>query len=152
MLQGIARGVATALFYRLVIQSHVTTPPVLLLSMASFILLGGLARASRKTTGPALDANMGFLLASQAVLPAVTDHATIFNQSAVLVLPAVLVCPVVILMSCGPVRHVNRAVEAVRRDLLRLTTQKIPPGETERDAGVTRQLLCLGLHLEKMTG
>lgn len=151
MLQGIVAGVATALFYRLVIQRHVTTLPVLLLSMAPFILIGGLARASRKATGPALDANMGFLLASQAVLPAVTDHATIFNQSAALVLAAALVCPVVILMSRGPVRHVNRAVDAIRRDLLRLTARKVTQGETGQDADMTRQLLRLSLHLEKTT-
>ncbi len=151
MLQGIAAGVATALFYRLLIQPYVTTLPVLLLSMAPFILLGGLARASRKTTGPALDANMGFLLASQAVLPAVTDHAVIFNQSAALVLAAVLVCPVVILMSRNPMRHVSRAIQAVRQDLLRLSARKATPGDTGQDADVTRLLLRLSLHLEKMT-
>jgi hypothetical protein len=109
-----------------------------------------LARASRKTAGPALDANMGFLLASQAVLPAVTDHAAIFNQAAALLLAALLVCPVVILTPQRPGRRVERIVQAICQDLLRLTTQVAPIDAAELEARSGRQILRLSLHLGQM--
>jgi uncharacterized membrane protein YccC len=152
MLLGVGIGVVTALFYRLAIQPHVTTIPALLLSIAPFILLGGLARASRRTAGPALDANMCFLLASQAVLPPVTDRVVILNEAAALMLAAGLVCPVVMALPRRVGRRAEAAMEAIHRDLLRMARQRAPEDPARREASAARQILRLSLHLGQMTG
>jgi uncharacterized membrane protein YccC len=152
MLQGVGIGVITALFYRLAIQPHVTTIPALLLSIAPFILLGGLARASRRTAGPALDANMCFLLASQAVLPPVTDRIVILNEAAALMLAAGLVCPVVMALPRRIGRRAKAAMEAIHQELLRMARQRAPEDPARREASAARQILRLSLHLGQMTG
>jgi hypothetical protein len=88
---GVAAGVLVALAYCFLLQP---TVPRLILSVRPFILVGGLARASSRTAGPALDANMFFMLGSQAVLPAVTNRAVILNEAAALMLAAGLVTTV----------------------------------------------------------
>ena len=151
MLQGTLAGAAAAVFYRLLIQPHVTTAPELILSVAPFLLAGGLARASRKTTMPAIDANMAFLLASQAVLPAVTDHATILAQTLALLIAVVLVCTAVILLPSRRFRRVGRAVQAIRSDLRRMATDHMPVDPLAGEVRATRHILRLSLHLSQLT-
>lgn len=151
ILKGVSAGVAVALLYRLIIQPHVTTVPDLLLSVAPFILLGGLARASKKTVGPALDANMCFLLASQAVLPAITDRIVILNEAVALMLAAGVVTCGFMLLPPRPDRRAARAAKAITADLLRLTRLRRPLDPAQRMTGATRQILRLSLHLEKAT-
>lgn len=152
ILKGVGAGVSAALLYRLTIQPHVETTTGLILSVAPFILAGGLARASWKTAGPALDANMCFMLASQAVLPAVTDPAIIFSEAAALLLGAVFVVSGVLMLPSRPDRQAMRAAEALGADLLRMTRPGSPPDPATRQARTTRQILRLSLHLEKAAG
>jgi uncharacterized membrane protein YccC len=152
VLQGVGAGVAAAVLYRLTIQPHVTMVSGLVLSVAPFLLVGGLAQASRRIAVPALDANMAFLLASQAVLPAVTDRAVILSEAAALVLAAGLVCSGFMLMPRRAGRRAKRAAEAIRRDLRRLATRREPPaGAAGLEAVTARQVLRLGLQLGRMT-
>ena len=73
--QGVIVGVLVALFYRTFVQPYAQTIPSLLLTLLPFIFMGGLCRASSRFGLPAVDANMCFMLATQAGLPvAHTDH------------------------------------------------------------------------------
>jgi uncharacterized membrane protein YccC len=149
MLKGVAAGVLAAMVYRFAIQPHVTTVPALLISIAPFLLVGGLARASVRLGAPALDANMCFLLASQAVLPPVTDPAVILNGSAALMLAALLVAPGFMALPARGARESVRARAAIRDDLARMVRAAVPPDPERRRARATRQVLRLALHLEK---
>ncbi|RUS66774.1 p-hydroxybenzoic acid efflux pump subunit AaeB [Saezia sanguinis] len=71
LFTGVVVGSVVALAYRLLIQPYVSTLPQLMLSLIPFLLVGGLARTSSKTAGPALDANMNFFLVGQIMFPAV---------------------------------------------------------------------------------
>jgi uncharacterized membrane protein YccC len=92
MLKGAITGAFLAILYRFLIQPHVATIPQLILSIAPFMLIGAFARVSHKTALPAIDANMCFFLASQAVLPAVQNEpAQIVSGAGALMLAAILV-------------------------------------------------------------
>lgn len=149
MIKGVCVGVATALVYRLVIQPHVLTVPALIASVVPFLLLGGVARASRKTAAPALDANMCFLLGSQATLPPVTDTSAILAGSAALLVAVAIVAPVFMMLPSGPERRAANAARDIRKDLLRMIrlSQSVDPEQLR--ARTTRQILRLSLHLER---
>ncbi len=147
LLKGIIIGVTVATLYRFLLQPHITTIPELLLSVAPFLLIGGFARASQRFAMPALDANMGFLLASQAVLPAVTDPAAIWGGAFALLSVALLVAGSFIWLPRSPGRQAMEAAETVRRDLQRLTERRQQPGGSDWHAQTTRQILRLTLHL-----
>lgn len=149
LLKGVGAGVAAALLYRVAIQPQVTTPTELLLSIAPFLLLGGLARASRKTAGPALDANMCFLLASQAALPAVTDRAVIMNQAAALMLGASLVSVGFMLLPPMANRRTTLIARAIGADLLRMLKDRRTGDQAPQTERIRRQILRLSLHLDK---
>ncbi|WP_445504535.1 FUSC family protein [Microvirga sp. G4-2] len=149
MLKGVSAGVAAALLYRLGIQPHITTTTQLVLSVAPFILVGGLTRASRKTAGPALDANMCFLLASQAVLPAITDRVVILNEATALMLGAGLATSSFMLLPPLRDRRAARAARAVGSDLLRMAKDAAGIGAPLQISRIRRQILRLSLHLGK---
>lgn len=149
MLRGVTAGAFAALVYRFGLQPHIQTLPELLLSVAPFLLLGGFARASRVTAIPAIDYNMCFLLASQAVLPAVTDPAAILNEVSALMLGAVLTTTGFILMPRRPDRQAARAIEAIRRDVERLAAGPKGTGPARWDLGATRRILRLTLHVSR---
>lgn len=112
MLLGVLAGVTGATLYRFAVQPHVDGMLELVLTLLPFLLVGGILRASRRFAVPAIDANMCFMLASQAGMPAVSSDA-IISSSVALLLGAGLV-------GCGFLlfpRTVQRA--------LRLTTQAI---------------------------
>lgn len=146
LLKGILVGVATATLYRFLWQPHITTIFQLLLSVAPFILVGGLARASKRFAIAAIDYNMGFLLASQAVLPAVSDPAAIWSGALALIGVAALVAGSFILLPRDAGRQAIDAAATVRRDLQRLIAQhQVPDGDWQ--ARTSRQILRLALHL-----
>ena len=59
-------GVLLAALYRLALQPGLASTSALLWSMVPFLLLGGFLRAHPRTAVAGVDANMCFLLASQA--------------------------------------------------------------------------------------
>jgi len=151
MLQGTAAGIVVALLYRFLIQPHITTVPLLLLSVAPFLLVGGLARVSKRFAGPALDANMVFLLAGQAVLPPVTDAGAILNGAAAILLAAGVVCSGLLLLPDGRERRTRGARMAIQADLLRLVDRQVALDPAERVRETSRQILRLSRHLAKAT-
>jgi uncharacterized membrane protein YccC len=148
VLKGVVAGVIAATFYRFVVLPHVATVPELVFSVMPFILLGAFARASRKTALPALDANMCFLLASQAVLPPVTDPRAILNGGAALILAAATVTIGFMLFPRTPRDPRALATGTARtivNDLERLIAgTALSP---DADAHRARQVLRLMLHL-----
>ncbi|CAH2603347.1 conserved membrane protein of unknown function [Rhodovastum atsumiense] len=149
MLKGVLAGVAAALLYRFLVQPHVTTLPMLSLSLVPFLLAGGLARAARRTAGPAIDANMCFMLAGQAVLPPVTDAFTILNETSALLLAAVVATTGFRFMPPRAPRQAARALRAIRRDLRRLAQAGGGVDVGREWARGARQVLRLGLHLDR---
>lgn len=66
ILVSVTLGILMAIYYRLFLQPHITNWFELVVTIIPFILVGAVARANKKTAVPALDANMCFLLGSQA--------------------------------------------------------------------------------------
>ena len=73
VLRGAAAGLLASLFFRLWMLPYATNGMLLILLIAPFIVLGGLARANPKLMAPAFDANQMFLLSSAASVPGVSD-------------------------------------------------------------------------------
>lgn len=162
MIKGVAVGVVLATAYRFAIQPHIDGPVELLLSLAPFLLAGGLARAHPKTAIPAVDANMCFLLGSQAGMPAIAAGG-ILAGSAALILAALIVMGTVIgfaRLRLGRRAPIARTVIAdlrrllhrppdlarhpVAHDLLRITLHLVREGELR--GNLPRELLAaLGL-------
>jgi uncharacterized membrane protein YccC len=148
VLKGVVAGVIAATFYRFVVLPHVATVPELVFSVMPFILLGAFARASRKTALPALDANMCFLLASQAVLPPVTDPRAILNGGAALMLAAATVTIGFMLFPRTP--RDPRALAAGTARTIVNDLERLIAGTAlslDADAHRARQVLRLMLHL-----
>ncbi len=148
MVAGVLAGVAAATVYRFAVQPQVAGLPGLLLSVAPFIAAGALARASRVTALPALDANMCFMLASQAGMPAAGASA-ILQGGAALLLAAGGVAGLFLLLPRREDRQLAEAVRAIRDDLRRMVAA---PGDAARPAPGWparghRQILRLMVHL-----
>lgn len=90
MLRGVLAGVAGATLYRFTVQPHVDGMLELILTLLPFLLVGGILRASQRFAVAAIDANMCFMLASQAGMSAVSSGA-IISSSVALMLGAFLV-------------------------------------------------------------
>lgn len=119
MVVGVAAGVVAATFYRFVVQPHVDGPGSLIASLLPFLVLGALARVSRHTAMPALDANMCFMLGSQAGMPAASG-AAILNGAAALMTGAVLVGSAWMVAPDRSVARARRLAADIRRDMARL--------------------------------
>lgn len=148
ILKGVTTGVLLAIFYRFAIQPHVATIPQLIASITPFFLIGAFARVGRKTALAGIDANMCFMLASQAVLPALNnDPARILSGAAALMLAAIMVTDSFILLPRDPVSLAADAAREIVSDLRRLSlrTRKLDAGNWRPRA--LRQILRLMLHL-----
>lgn len=147
MFKGVIAGVIAATFYRFAVAPYVMTVTGLILSVAPFILVGALARTSRKTAMSALDANMCFLLASQAVLPAVTDTAAILSGSLALLLAGTLVTTGFRLLPRRSDPLAFDAAKLILRDLHRLISGTRARKDEEWQPRALRQTLRMMLHL-----
>ncbi|WP_085315326.1 FUSC family protein [Derxia lacustris] len=148
MFPGVVSGVALALGYRFLIQPALDGTAALLLSVAPFLLLGALARASRRFAMPALDGNMCFLLASQAGMPA-AGAAEILSGGGALVLAAGVVCGGFLLLPGASARDAAGIARRLVRDLRRLLPRARPRPADASDwhARTARQVLRLAHHL-----
>ncbi|MFT4189887.1 MAG: FUSC family protein, partial [Comamonas sp.] len=116
MLAGICVGVALATAYRFLVQPHASGGWLpLAATLAPFLIVGGLARASRRTwiALPALDANMCFMLASQAGMPP-AGAAAIVHGSLALALAAGAVTLGALVAQDRPLRHALEARARLR--------------------------------------
>ncbi|MFL1453996.1 FUSC family protein [Marinobacter sp. GN3S48] len=116
LLSGVIAGVIFAIGYRLVIQPEINSLHLLLLSIAPFFLLGGIARTSERFSVPALDANMCFLLASQAGMPE-ANVAAVLQQSLALTIGAGLVASGYLLVPVDPRYFAELSVRSLRKHL-----------------------------------
>lgn len=147
LLAGVVAGVSAAIVYRLAIQPAIESTGALLLSLVPFLLLGGLARANPKTGAASIDANMCFLLAAQAGMPATDDSGKIFGDALALLLSAGLLAGGFIALPRRPQRQAGEAVNVIRRDLLRIAESADRSDAAAWQARSTRQILRLTLHL-----
>lgn len=144
---GIALGACAALGYRLWLQPHVSTLPELLLSVAPFFLLGGLARTAQRTSLIAIDFNMAFLLGSAAVLPTVVNPVGAWMGTLGQLTAATVVVGSFMLVPRRSGRQALEAAQALRRDVRRLIQRTWRPTDVDWRAQTARQLLRLELHL-----
>ncbi len=146
LLGGMLAGIAVATAYRFLVQPRIDGFLPLMASVVPVLLVGGLARAGRKTAIPAIDFNMGFLLAGQIGMGA-AGAAAILDGAAALALAAGVVCLGFILMPTPPYRRAMAAAEAIRRDLARLIARREPTGPARWHPRTAREILRLTLHL-----
>ena len=147
MFKGLIAGAVVATFYRFVVAPHVFTVPELIVSLMPFILAGAFARASRKTALPALDANMCFLLASQAVLPIVTDTTAILGGALAIILAGTMVTTGFRLLPRRSAPLVADAAHVIVRDLRRLISGAKDSKDDNWQPRALRQTLRMMLHL-----
>lgn len=150
---GVAIGVVAATVFRLFLLPAVASTFGLVLAIAPFLLLGGFMRASPRTAIAGVDANMCFLLASQAgagVAVAATTGA-ILADGAALVAAACVVAGGFLLLPRRPERQAVDAARYIRRDLLRMLARGARPaaGGAYWQARSGRQILRLALHLQR---
>ncbi len=150
LIVGVAVGVLVAAAYRYVVQPHVHGTLALILSVAPVMAVGAWARMHPRTAAPALDANMCFLLGSQAGMPAV-PLAVIANGAAALLLAALLVAGGFLLAPAGGAARLRNAKQAIRRDLARMVEQRGPATTTAASsARRDRRLQRLALDLQRL--
>ncbi len=147
LLTGVVVGVVAGIIYRLAVQPAITTTSGLVLSVVPFLLLGGFARANPRTGAAGVDANMCFLLASQAGMPAITDIAKIFTDSIALAVAAGVMAGAFILLPRRVRQQAEDAATVIRRDLQRIIESGVDHDPADWRARGSRQILRLTLHL-----
>lgn len=152
LLIGVVTGVVAAVLYRSLVQPGIGTTAELLLSIVPFLLAGGFARMHPKTAIAAIDANMCFLLASQAGMPATEDIARIVGDSLALVVPAALLASGFMLLPRRAERQAMDAASTIRRDLSRIIESGADIDGVDWHARGGRQILRLTLHLGRAEG
>ena len=146
LLTGVLTGAFAAVVYRIAVQPAAATTPWLLLSIAPFLLLGGVLRAHPRTAIAGVDFNMCFLLASQAGSAAVRP-GTAVAESLALAAGAVLMAGGFMLLPRRAVRQAREAAAVIRNDLRRMVAPDQDPAGTDWRARSFRQILRLALHL-----
>lgn len=150
MLLGVLAGVLGATFYRFAVQPHVDGMPELILTLLPFLLVGGILRASRRFAVAAIDANMCFLLASQAGMPE-AGSGEIIGSSAALLLGAGLVGTGFLLFPRTAQRALRLATKAILGDI-RTLLREPPALARERWLALAgRRILRLIAHTQSIT-
>lgn len=142
LILGVSIGVLFAVLYRLVIQPEVTSLWFLLASIAPFFAIGAIARTSSRFSAPALDANMCFLLASQAGLPAV-DFITISLQSLALLGGALLVAVGYLLLPVDPGHYAELSVRSLKSHLANLVSAGAGSHDSQKEKVRRKIIRCV---------
>ncbi|WP_158515687.1 FUSC family protein [Pararhizobium polonicum] len=119
VLKGVLIGIAFAVAYRALILPHVVTPLHLIASLAPFLLIGGLARARKKTAAWAFDANQLFLLASHASLPSLQPGSDILWEAAALAIGVGIPCVAIAKLRLFTRRRIDRLTREIGMHLSR---------------------------------
>lgn len=152
LLGGVIAGVIVAIFYRLWIQPGIASTSDLLLTIAPFLLVGGLARALPRTGIAGIDANMCFMLASQAGMPAAVSTQLVLSESLALAVAAVVMSGGFLLLPRRAQRQALDAAATIRRDLQRILEAAGDAHALAWEARAGRQILRLTLHLGRAPG
>lgn len=126
---GVVAGVLFAIAYRLAVQPEINSLMLLVVTIAPFFIFGAVARTSKRFSVPALDANMCFLLASQAGMPA-ADVSIVLQQSLALIAGAGLVSAGYLLLPVDPRDYAELSVRSLRKNLAALVHSE--PSSHER--------------------
>ncbi|SEA85960.1 FUSC family protein [Variovorax sp. YR216] len=144
VFRGAAIGVVVAAAYRLLVLPHVDSLPMLIASVAPFLLVGGVARAHARTAGLAFDTNQLFLISSHAALP--LDHLgmrEVLAGSGALLFGIGLTCVIYALHRPSPHRRTQRLTQRVWQTLRRLCDAHHSPGERSE---LVRHIFNLSRH------
>lgn len=152
LLTGVVAGVVAAVFYRMVVQPEIASTMGLLLTIAPFLLVGGFVRTHPRTAIAAIDANMCFLLASQAGMSATDDVGKIIGDSVALIVPAAALAGVFIFWPRRTERQAADAAAIIRRDLYRIIDSGGDADPVDWHARGSRQIMRLTLHLGRAEG
>ncbi|WP_138469068.1 FUSC family protein [Poseidonocella sp. HB161398] len=145
---GVLLGAAAGTAYRLGIQPHADGWAALVLTILPFIAFGALARATPRSAPYALDANMCFMLASQA-------GAAAAPAADVLVAGLSMAAGTLALAACymavpRPGRHlIARTRGTLARDIRRLSRSPAPAARRPWPAIWGRRLVTLAVELDK---
>lgn len=147
LVAGVTAGVVVAVVYRLLVQPGIGSTAELLLSLIPFLVAGGLARAHPRTSIAGIDANMCFLLASQAGVAGDAAASAVLADAVALVLPAAAFGALFMWRPRRAERMAQDAARAIRRDLCRILQDggRVPAADWQ--ARGMRQILRLTLHL-----
>lgn len=148
LVAGVSVGVVVAIVYRLAVQPQIEGSAELLLTLVPFLLAGGIARAHPRTSIAGIDANMCFLLASQAGVAGAVPAAAVVSDAVALLLPAVLLGGLFIWRPRKAERQAEDAAATIRRDLCRIL-ERDDAQSTAWEARGMRQILRLTLHLSR---
>lgn len=150
MLLGVLAGVLGATVYRFAVQPHVDSMLELILTLLPFLLVGGILRASRRFAIAAIDANMCFLLASQAGMPA-AGSAEIIGSAMALLLGAGLVGAGFLLFPRTMQRTLHLTTLAILQDIRALLRDTQPLARKRWLALAGRRILRLMAHTPSAT-
>ncbi|MFA9438891.1 FUSC family protein [Uliginosibacterium sp. sgz301328] len=151
MMAGVLVGVVAATFYRFAIQPHAFEGAALVLGVAPFIVLGSFMRANPRTSLAGIDANMCFMLASQAGM-APAESAHIIAGSLSLLVGAAVVTGGFVLMPRRFDRQAREVARSIRTDLRRLIGDPTPERLGGWHPQTARQVLRLMLHATRIGG
>lgn len=147
LVAGVSAGVVVAVAYRLLVQPAIGSTAELLLSLIPFLIAGGIARAHPRTSIAGIDANMCFLLASQAGVAGEVATRAVLADAVALVLPAAAFGALFMWRPRRAERMAQDAARAIRRDLGRILQDGGRVPAVDWQARGMRQILRLTLHL-----
>lgn len=146
LFAGVCSGVAASIIYRIWIQPFTDDTMSLVISVLPFFIVGALARAHPTTAVAAIDANMCFMLASQAGRPAVIPDIALI-EGAAMVMGTALISGGFYLLPRQPHRRALHTVKSIRKDIERLVVR--PTRNETWHPMANRKILRLTLHLRQ---
>ncbi len=147
---GVLVGVLAGALYRLGVQPWADSWPALVLTIAPFMIVGALARVKTRTAVYALDANMCFMLASQAGAAAAPPGAVVMDSVAMALGTALIVLCYLALPRPG-LHLIGGAVSRLRRDIELLIQH--PAARNDHWGKIaSRRILNLAIELDKAGG
>ncbi len=144
---GVVAGVVAGAAYRIGVQPWIDGWPMLVMTIAPFMAFGALARAHPRTAVYALDANMCFMLASQAgELP--RPAGAVLVDSVFMALGTVLMVLCYLALPRPGRRLIGATAARLRRDV-DLLGQRAPIAPSRWGAIAGRRIMTLVLELDK---
>ncbi len=144
---GVLVGVLAGMFYRLEVQPWVSSWWLLVATIAPFMAIGAFARVNQRTAIYALDANMCFMLASQAGVAAAAPRAVIVDSVAMALGTMIMVLCYLVLPRPG--RHlIGISIRKLWHDI-GLLIQRDPMQNTGWGKIAARRTMNLVIELDK---
>ncbi|MBX6317013.1 FUSC family protein [Pigmentiphaga sp.] len=147
LFTGVCAGVVASIAYRLWLQPMATSPIALILSVLPFFLVGAFARTHPRTALAAIDANMCFMLASQAGREA-QEADVIIGESAAMLMGTAMVSAGFMLLPRLPHKRAAVVAQELLHDIERLLSRPLDAVSVRQWPSRTyRKMLLLMVHL-----